>query len=117
MRRRARNGNLQGGIALPDSVADCEGFQRYASRQIDARSGSPHVDYRLAAFLRCAHLFFMAALIRALPSALITCLPPRVPVLPASSLRACCSRVISASIVAINSDVFKSSSCCENNPR
>jgi hypothetical protein len=30
-------------------------------------------------FLCAAHLFFMAALIRALPSALMPCLPPRVP--------------------------------------
>jgi hypothetical protein len=49
----------------------------------------------------------MAALIRALPAALV--LPrllPRVAVLPARSLRACCKRDISASIAAINSDVF-----------
>jgi len=61
----------------------------------------------LAAFLCAAHLFFIAALIRALPSALIAPrLLPRFPVLPASSFRACCSRDISASIAAINWDVF-----------
>jgi hypothetical protein len=51
------------------------------------------------AFFRAAHLAFIAALIRALPSALITPrfrlrVPVLVLVLPARSLRACCSREI-----------------------
>ena len=37
--RRARNGNLQGGIALLDSVVDSEGFQRCAACQIGVGSG------------------------------------------------------------------------------
>jgi hypothetical protein len=43
---------------------------------------------------------------RAVPILLSTRLPPPVPLLPESSLRACCSRDISASIAVINLDVF-----------
>jgi hypothetical protein len=59
-------------------------------------------------------------MIRALASGLIVCLPPRVavrvPVPPARSSRACCRREISASIAAINSDVFIGISVYANVP-
>ena len=70
--------------------------------------------YRCAALFCCAHLFFWAALIRALAAALSVRLSPRwlaplTPLrvsIPASKLLTCFNRTISLSIAAINSDVF-----------
>jgi hypothetical protein len=83
----------------PVNVAESEGFGNLLL--VGSALVRPHIVYGFAAFFRAAHLFFMAALIRALPSALSV---PRLPLcvlMPAISWRACCSRDISASIAAI----------------
>src|SRR5271156_681056 len=77
------------------NVAECECF----SDTLFVGSALVATTHLLSlhGLLCCAHLFRWAAPIRARASALMTRLAPRVPALPANSLRACCRREISAS--------------------